>query len=168
MMPKQVEDFIIPLKERSLDQIINLKDIDISVKKGSFVVIIGETGAGKTTLLNSMIGELIYLPDQIIKEIGDSKRLIKDGELRYIEDTLLATDLSEHSPVFMEGSAGYCEQQAWIQNGKLRDQILFGSDFDRRTYVETIMGCQLEPDLEIMPAGDQSEIGEKGINLSGG
>ena len=84
-------------------------------------MIIGETGAGKTTLLNSMIGELIYLPDQVIKEIGDSKRLIKDGELRYIEDTLLATDLSENSPVYMEGSAGYCEQQAWIQNGKLRD-----------------------------------------------
>ena len=168
MMPKIEQEYAIPIKPRSLDQIISLKDIDISVKRGQFVVIIGETGSGKSTLLNSMIGELIYLPDQIVKEVGDPKRLIVEGELRYLEDTLLATDLTGKSPIQMEGSAGYCEQQAWIQNGKLRDNILFGSEFDKKTYVETIMGCQLEPDLEIMPAGDMSEIGEKGINLSGG
>ena len=168
IVPKSKVDPIIPVKDRSLEQIISLNDIDISVKKGSFVVIIGETGSGKTTLLNSMIGELIYLPDQMIKEIGDSKRQIKEGELRYLEDTLLATDFTSKSPIQVRGSTGYCEQQAWIQNGKLRENILFGSDFDKLKYVETIMACQLEPDLAIMPAGDLSEIGEKGINLSGG
>ena len=61
----------IPLKSRNLEQIINLKDIDIKVKKGDFTVIVGATGSGKSTLLNAMIGELIYLPDQAIKEIGD-------------------------------------------------------------------------------------------------
>jgi len=50
----------------------------------------------------------------------------------------------------------------------LRENVLFGSEFDKRTYVETLLACQLEPDLAIMPAGDLSEIGEKGINLSGG
>ena len=168
MAPKSKEDPIIPIKERTLEQILSLKDIDISVKKGSFVVIIGETGSGKTTLLNSMIGELIYLPDQIIKEVGDAKRKITEGELRYLEDTLLATDFTSKSPIQLKGTTGYCEQQAWIQNGKLRENILFGSDFDKKKYVETIMACQLEPDLAIMPAGDLSEIGEKGINLSGG
>lgn len=107
--PKSKVDPIIPIKERSLEQIISLNDIDISVKKGSFVVIIGETGSGKTTLLNSMIGELIYLPDQVIKEIGDSKRQIKEGELRYLEDTLLATDFTTKSPIQVRGSTGYCE-----------------------------------------------------------
>jgi len=53
---------------------LSLKNLDIKVKKGDFVVVIGETGAGKTTLLNSIIGELIYLPDQVIKEIGDPSR----------------------------------------------------------------------------------------------
>ena len=50
----------------------------------------------------------------------------------------------------------------------LRDNILFGSDFDKKKYVETMLACQLEPDLKEMAAGDLSEIGEKGINLSGG
>ena len=110
IVPKSKVDPIIPIKERSLEQIISLNDIDINVKKGSFVVIIGETGSGKTTLLNSMIGELIYLPDQMIKEIGDSKRQIKEGELRYLEDTLLATDFTSKSPIQVRGSTGYCEQ----------------------------------------------------------
>jgi ABC-type bacteriocin/lantibiotic exporter with double-glycine peptidase domain len=50
----------------------------------------------------------------------------------------------------------------------LRDNILFGSEFDKRKYVQTISGCQLEADLAMMVAGDMSEIGQRGINLSGG
>ena len=50
----------------------------------------------------------------------------------------------------------------------LRENILLGKKFDKRRYVETLSACQLEPDLKIMQAGDMSEIGEKGINLSGG
>ena len=46
--------------------------------------------------------------------------------------------------------------------------MCFGSDFDERKYVETILACQLETDISLMPAGDLTEIGEKGINLSGG
>ena len=168
MMPESDEKFAIPLKERTLNEIISLKDLDIEVKKGAFTVIIGETGSGKTSLLNAMIGEMIHLPDQAVKEVGDPARKIKEGELRYLEDALLQTDLTGKSPIEVKGSTGYCEQQAWIQNGKLRDNILFGLDFDKRRYVETIMSCQLESDLAIMPNGDMSEIGEKGINLSGG
>ena len=88
--------------------------------------------------------------------------------MRYLEDALLRTDLTGNSPITTYGSTGFCEQQAWIQNGKLRENVLFGSEFDKKQYVETIMACQLEPDLAIMPAGDFTEIGEKGINLSGG
>ena len=50
----------------------------------------------------------------------------------------------------------------------LRNNILFGKEFDKRKYVETVLSCQLESDLAIMPAGELTEIGEKGINLSGG
>ena len=50
----------------------------------------------------------------------------------------------------------------------LRDNILFGSEFEKEKYVKTMLACQLEPDLKEMSAGDLSEIGEKGINLSGG
>ena len=95
-------------------------------------------------------------------------RLLKDGEMRYLEDSLLQLDLTGKSPITITGSTSYCEQQPWIQNGKLRENVLFGEEFEKKRYVETIMACQLEADLSIMPAGDFTEIGEKGINLSGG
>lgn len=50
----------------------------------------------------------------------------------------------------------------------IRDNILFGNPYDEKRYVETIIACQLVRDLEILPASDLTEIGEKGINLSGG
>ena len=50
----------------------------------------------------------------------------------------------------------------------IRDNILYGQPLDKIRYVDTIRMCELERDLEILPAGDLTEIGEKGINLSGG
>lgn len=50
----------------------------------------------------------------------------------------------------------------------IRDNILFGKPLNKTRYINTILACQLEKDLEILPAGDMTEIGEKGINLSGG
>jgi len=50
----------------------------------------------------------------------------------------------------------------------IRDNILFGKPLNKARYINTIVACQLEKDLEILPAGDMTEIGEKGINLSGG
>ena len=59
-------------------------------------------------------------------------------------------------------------QQAWIQNMSLRDNILFGRPYDERRYEKVIEACALKQDLDMLPGGDQTEIGEKGINLSGG
>lgn len=66
------------------------------------------------------------------------------------------------------GKVAYVPQQAWIQNATLQDNILFGLSMDRKRYDQVIEACALKPDLEILPGGDQTEIGEKGINLSGG
>ena len=52
-------------------------------------------------------------------------------------------------------------QQAWIQNATVRDNILFGKAYNERLYKSTLKACALETDLEILPAGDQTEIGEK-------
>ncbi|KFU91467.1 Canalicular multispecific organic anion transporter 1, partial [Chaetura pelagica] len=68
----------------------------------------------------------------------------------------------------IHGSLAYVPQQAWIQNATLKDNILFGSELDEARYQQVIKACALLPDLELLPAGDQTEIGEKGINLSGG
>jgi len=52
-------------------------------------------------------------------------------------------------------------QQAWIQNATLRDNVLFGSQMDQLKYNDIIQACALTADLEILPGGDLTEIGEK-------
>lgn len=67
-----------------------------------------------------------------------------------------------------KGSIAYVSQQAWIQNATLQDNILFGKALNKSVYNSVIEACALTPDFKMLPAGDQTEIGEKGINLSGG
>ena len=55
----------------------------------------------------------------------------------------------------------YVSQQAWIQNDTLRDNILFGESIDQDRYGNVIDACALQPDLDILQAGDMTEIGEK-------
>ena len=64
-------------------------------------------------------------------------------------------------------SAAYVPQSAWIMNATLRDNIIFGSEDDEDKLQEIIKACCLERDLEMLPHGEFTEIGEKGINLSG-
>ncbi|CAI6344119.1 unnamed protein product [Macrosiphum euphorbiae] len=67
-----------------------------------------------------------------------------------------------------KGTIAYVPQQAWIQNTSLKNNILFGETFDDRAYKNVTDACGLKSDFQMLPAGDDTEIGEKGINLSGG
>lgn len=62
----------------------------------------------------------------------------------------------------------YAPQQAWILNQTVKQNILFGQEFEEEKYKKIVSLCELQPDMDIFPAGDETEIGEKGINLSGG
>ncbi|KIP09393.1 hypothetical protein PHLGIDRAFT_534837 [Phlebiopsis gigantea 11061_1 CR5-6] len=64
-------------------------------------------------------------------------------------------------------SVAYVPQSAWIMNATLRENIIFGQPEDEARH-EVVKGCCLEHDLEMLPNGEDTEIGEKGINLSGG
>ncbi|KAG6830040.1 hypothetical protein H0H92_002458 [Tricholoma furcatifolium] len=66
------------------------------------------------------------------------------------------------------GDIAYVPQNAWIQNATLRENVLFGQEDDEKRFRDVIRACSLERDLEVLPNGEQTEIGEKGINLSGG
>ncbi|EQC35361.1 hypothetical protein SDRG_07073 [Saprolegnia diclina VS20] len=66
------------------------------------------------------------------------------------------------------GNISYVNQEAWIQHATLKKNILFHSDCDDDYYNAVLSACQLEPDLAMLPDGDATEIGERGINLSGG
>lgn len=139
-----------------------LHDMNFEIGRNELVAVIGSVGSGKTSLLAALA--------------GDMRRT--DGE------TVLGA------------SRAFCPQYAWIQNSTLRNNIVFGKEMDRpwykkvikayvsfltlfpqTTYLGTYMTdnidsrlnrCALQPDLDMLPNGDATEIGERGITISGG
>jgi ATP-binding cassette subfamily C (CFTR/MRP) protein 1 len=133
----------------------------LEVEKGEFICIIGEVGSGKSSLINSLLGDLIYVDNETAQEMGD-KILNDDTKAKLVERS------KQEGVVQISGSVSYVQQVPWIQNKTLRDNILFGSEMDESKYNHTIEICQLARDFEVLDGGDLTEIGEKGINLSGG
>ena len=72
------------------------------------------------------------------------------------------------SNIDVKGSVSYVSQVPFVLNDTLRENIIFGNAFDMAWYRKVIKACALEPDLEQLSEGDSTEIGESGINLSGG
>ncbi|KAJ3755971.1 P-loop containing nucleoside triphosphate hydrolase protein [Lentinula raphanica] len=103
-------------------------------------LIVGPTGSGKTSLLLALLGEMRFIP----------------------------TGSDSYYNLPREGGVSYAAQESWIQNDTIRNNILFGSRFDEERYNNVLSQCGLLRDLSLFEAGDMTEIGEKGINLSGG
>ncbi|KAF7647210.1 hypothetical protein LDENG_00175960, partial [Lucifuga dentata] len=74
---------------------------------------------------------------------------------------LLGDMHSTNGFVNIQGSLAFVPQQAWIQNATLRDNILFGCPYEDRRFQQVIQACALNPDLELLPGRDLTEIGEK-------
>ncbi|XP_042864040.1 multidrug resistance-associated protein 5-like isoform X6 [Penaeus japonicus] len=126
--------------------------------------------------------------DQLMPKIVDLKHIdvlfdisltIKKGELIAICGSVGAGKSSfisallghmrlQSGQVYLQGTCAYVGQQAWIMNASFRDNILMGEAFDAKRYYRVIYACNLTQDIAAMPAGDFTEIGERGINLSGG
>ena len=81
----------------------------------------------------------------------------------------LAGDMRKtNGEVIMGASRAFCPQYAWIQNATVRENIIFGKEFKQKWYDQVVDACALRPDLEMLPVGDATEIGERGITVSGG
>ncbi|RLW04172.1 hypothetical protein DV515_00005916 [Chloebia gouldiae] len=106
--------------------------------------------------LDIMPGSLVA----VVGAVGSGKSSLVSAMLGEMENI--------RGHINIQGSLAYVPQQAWIQNATLKDNIIFGSELDEARYQQVLKACALLPDLELLPAGDQTEIGEKGINLSGG
>lgn len=82
--------------------------------------------------------------------------------------TCLFASVSHDAPSKNRYSVAYAAQKSWLLNATVEDNITFGSPFNKQRYKTVIDTCSLQLDIDLLPFGDQTEIGERGINLSGG
>ncbi|KAJ7093549.1 P-loop containing nucleoside triphosphate hydrolase protein [Mycena epipterygia] len=103
-------------------------------------IVTGPSASGKTSLLLALLGEMHFIP------------------------------AAPESWLTLPRSNGvaYCDQTSWVLNDTIRNNILFGTPMDKERYKKVLYQCALEPDLALLEAGDQSEVGERGLTLSGG
>ncbi|KAA6399443.1 MAG: ABC transporter: Multidrug resistance-associated protein, ATP binding protein [Streblomastix strix] len=137
-----------------------LKNITFSLPKGSLTMVIGAVGSGKSSLGSVLIGDI-----ELMNNDEDEQKNLKDNNEENQKDQQIEDVKGE---VRIDGSIAYCPQIAWINNNSVRGNITFGSDYNEEKYNDVVRVCALEPDFQIFAAGDQTAIGEKGVNLSGG
>jgi len=128
----------------------------VTIEKASF----SWTNSDEPTLKNIDVEIKKKSLTAIVGSVGSGKSSLMSAILGEMEKISGTTSV--------DGSVGYCAQQAWIQNATLKDNVLFHNKFDNDRYNKILESCAMKADLETLPAGDSTEIGEKGINLSGG
>ncbi|RVX71396.1 hypothetical protein B0A52_04968 [Exophiala mesophila] len=128
-----------------------LININVEFVIGQLNIIAGPTGSGKTSLLMALLGEMQLMNGSVFIPGGYSRQDLRPDPV---------TGLIE--------AVAYCAQQPWLVNATIKENILFASPYDEDRYQEVLAVCALERDLEILDAGDQTLVGEKGITMSGG
>lgn len=120
----------------------HLTALDFRPPAGKMTLVCGPTGSGKSSLLSAILGEMELLEGKIV--------------------------LPKRPLQLLSGGVAYCSQTAWLETLSIRDNIVFGQYFDQDRYDKVLECCCLKPDLKTFPDGDQTEIGENGVSLSGG
>ena len=129
-----------------------LKDIDVIFPPGKLTLVTGATASGKTALLLALLGEMTPSPS------SPPLAQIHLPKFPY-------SALDEYG---LRSTVSYAAQTPWLEHLSIRENILFGSPFEEERYWKVIECCALGPDLAMLEDGDATEIGERGISLSGG
>ncbi|XP_066489435.1 ATP-binding cassette sub-family C member 9 isoform X4 [Tiliqua scincoides] len=140
-----------------------LSNIDIRIPAGQMTMIVGQVGCGKSSLLLAILGEMQNLEGKVHWSRLPDREAIAEGCLSVIE-----TDSSFEASRRNRYSVAYAAQKPWLLNATVEENIIFGSPFNKQRYKTVTDACSLQPDIDLLPFGDQTEIGERGINLSGG
>jgi len=105
-------------------------------------------------------------------QVSPGELVVVVGSVGSGKSSLLSAILDEIPAISgettMAGSVAYADQQPYVTNNTLRDNILFGRPYDQEKYKKCLDDCALLTDLSQLPAGDMTEIGERGVTLSGG
>ncbi|KAK4053631.1 hypothetical protein OIO90_003870 [Microbotryomycetes sp. JL221] len=126
-----------------------LRDISIEFPVGQLTLVSGPTGSGKTSIFLALLGEMDRVGGQVILRKGTH-----------------TSGIEQESGLY-DGVA-YTSQLPWLQHASIKNNILFGSAFEEDRYEAVLDACALRADLALFDAGDETEIGERGISLSGG
>ncbi|GAA5837403.1 hypothetical protein JCM5353_002686 [Sporobolomyces roseus] len=137
-----------------------LQDIDVEFPKGELSLICGRLGSGKTLMLLALLGEVDVVSGSVTCPRSSPSAIA----LPSLEWDKYLTE----SNWIAANQTAFVPQQAWLQNATVKDNILFGLPFRQKRYQDVLDACSLVSDLKILEDGDATEIGEKGINLSGG
>ena len=121
-------------------------------------MIAGAVGSGKSSLLCALLGELRPASEPATEGSGTPGAA---------PGAAAAPAPTHAEMVKLEGTIGYFSQTPFILNDTVRGNILLGAPMDEEWYQTVLSACALLPDLKILPGGDMTQIGEKGINLSG-
>ncbi|KAJ7506775.1 P-loop containing nucleoside triphosphate hydrolase protein [Mycena galericulata] len=111
---------------------------EVLFHRGGINLVVGPTGSGKTSLLMALLGEMHWIPSS-----PDSWYNLPRG-----------------------AGVAYAAQESWVLNDTIRDNITFDTPFDEKRYKKVLYQCALEQDLALFQAGDQTEVGEKGLKLT--
>ncbi|EJF61844.1 P-loop containing nucleoside triphosphate hydrolase protein [Dichomitus squalens LYAD-421 SS1] len=136
---RKAQTTVTPSGTRQREFVLNI-DEELLFKRGQINLVVGPTGSGKTSLLMALLGEMHAIPAG--------------------PESFVALPRA--------GGVAYAAQESWIQSETIRENILFGAPYDEKRYNKVIKQCALERDLTLFDAGDKTEVGEKGIALSGG
>ncbi|XP_064233401.1 ATP-binding cassette sub-family C member 9 isoform X5 [Aotus nancymaae] len=154
LRPTETEDIAIKVTNGYFSWgsgLATLSNIDIRIPTGQLTMIVGQVGCGKSSLLLAILGEMQTL----------------EGKVHW-------SNVNESEPSFEATrsrnrySVAYAAQKPWLLNATVEENITFGSPFNKQRYKAVTDACSLQPDIDLLPFGDQTEIGERGINLSGG
>ena len=119
-----------------------MKDIDLKIRRGEFICIIGEIGSGKSSLIHQLVGQLLYIPQKEIDFVGGIDAMINKSELLALKQAILDTVISEdEAPIKMSGEMSYVGDDCWIQNTTVRENILFGLELNKKRYVKVCLAC---------------------------
>ncbi|KAJ4488652.1 multidrug resistance-associated ABC transporter [Lentinula lateritia] len=133
-----------------------LIDLNLRFPTGELSLVCGKLGSGKTLLLLALLGEADILTGQMFCPRSPPNIMTMFTTIGIGEDWII------------QGVCAYVPQSAWLRNASIKDNILFNLPYDEERYRKTLEVCALVTDMDILEDGDESEIGERGVNLSGG
>ncbi|KAG6895370.1 hypothetical protein C0992_001606 [Termitomyces sp. T32_za158] len=134
-----------------------LIDLNLNFPVGELSLVCGKLGSGKTLLLLSLLGETDVLAGQALCPRSPPDSLASFANVHASKEEWI-----------VQGVCAYVPQAAWLRNASIKENILFNLPYDEERYQKTLQVCALISDLRILEDGDEAEIGERGVNLSGG